>query len=68
MSLFYQNNDSVFLYKGDWLKIIQGFPDKSFDIIFADSPYFLSNNGITCKSKVRVNVKKGSWDKLNDKH
>ena len=41
MTLFFQKNDSVFLHKGDSLSLIKGFPDKSFDMIFADPPYFL---------------------------
>jgi site-specific DNA-methyltransferase (adenine-specific) len=65
MSLFFQKNDSVFLYKGDSLSLIKGFPDKSFDMIFADPPYFLSNNGITCKAGEMVSVNKGIWDKAN---
>ena len=36
-------------------------------MIFADPPYFLSNDGITCKSGKMVSVNKGSWDKLSEK-
>lgn len=36
---------------------------KSFDLIFADPPYFLSNGGITCKNGKMVTVNKGDWDK-----
>jgi site-specific DNA-methyltransferase (adenine-specific) len=71
MSLFYQNNDSVLLYKGDSLSLMNEFPNKSFDMIFADPPYFLSNDGITCKSGEMVSVNKGIWDKgnsINDIH
>lgn len=63
MTLFFQKNDSVFLHKGDSLSLIKDFPDKSFDMIFADPPYFLSNNGITCRSGEMVSVNKGGWDK-----
>jgi site-specific DNA-methyltransferase (adenine-specific) len=34
----------------------------SVDLIFADPPYFLSNNGTTCRSGRRVSVNKGHWD------
>ena len=34
-----------------------------FDTIFADPPYFLSNDGITCHSGKMVSVNKGDWDK-----
>lgn len=32
-------------------------------MIFADPPYFLSNNGVTCQSGKMVSVNKGEWDK-----
>ena len=35
-------------------------------MIFADPPYFLSNNGITCSSGKMVSVNKGEWDKSLD--
>jgi site-specific DNA-methyltransferase (adenine-specific) len=34
------------------------------DLIFADPPYFLSNDGVTCQSGKMVSVNKGGWDKL----
>lgn len=33
------------------------------NLIFADPPYHLSNNGFTCQSGKRASVNKGSWDK-----
>jgi len=39
------------------------FPDESIDLIFADPPYNLSNDGFTCHAGKRVSVNKGSWDK-----
>jgi site-specific DNA-methyltransferase (adenine-specific) len=33
-----------------------------FDLIFADPPYFLSNDGITCHAGKMVSVNKGKWD------
>jgi site-specific DNA-methyltransferase (adenine-specific) len=32
-------------------------------MIFADPPYFLSNNGITCRGGKQTSVNKGIWDK-----
>jgi site-specific DNA-methyltransferase (adenine-specific) len=66
MSTFYTLKDSVILHKGDSLRIMKDFSDKSFDMIFADPPYFLSNDGITCKSGEMVSVNKGVWDKSSD--
>jgi site-specific DNA-methyltransferase (adenine-specific) len=34
-----------------------------FDMVFADPPYFLSNNGKTIQSGKIVSVNKGKWDK-----
>ncbi len=34
-----------------------------FDVIFADPPCFLSNDGITCQAGKMVSVNKGVWDK-----
>jgi len=33
------------------------------DLIFADPPYFLSNDGITCHAGRMVSVNKGEWDR-----
>ncbi|MDR1897791.1 MAG: site-specific DNA-methyltransferase [Prevotellaceae bacterium] len=38
-------------------------PENSIDMIFADPPYMLSNNGFTCKNGKMAPVNKGSWDK-----
>ncbi|MEE9377230.1 MAG: site-specific DNA-methyltransferase [Candidatus Lokiarchaeia archaeon] len=51
------------LYHGDILDILKQFEDRKFDLIFADPPYFLSNDGITCSSGKMVSVNKGKWDK-----
>lgn len=50
------------LYRGDSLALMDQFEDQTFDLIFADPPYFLSNGGTTCQSGKRVAVKKGDWD------
>lgn len=55
--------DDTALYVGDCLKIISRFPDNYVDMIFADPPYNLSNNGVTCYAGKMVSVNKGYWDK-----
>ncbi|MDO5680175.1 MAG: site-specific DNA-methyltransferase [Pelistega sp.] len=48
--------------------ILEKHPNGCFDMIFADPPYFLSNNGITCKSGKIASVNKGEWDKSEGFH
>jgi site-specific DNA-methyltransferase (adenine-specific) len=50
------------LYRGDSLALLEGFEDATFDLIFADPPYFLSNGGFTCQGGKRARVDKGGWD------
>lgn len=38
-------------------------PESSVDMIFADPPYFLSNDGITCHAGRMASVNKGKWDR-----
>lgn len=59
---YYQSNDFS-LYNNDSLKVLSNIEDNTIDLIFADPPYFLSNNGITCQSGKMVSVNKGKWDK-----
>ena len=56
-------NDSAVLFNGDSLEILRSFPENSIDMIFADPPYMLSNNGLTCQNGKMVPVNKGDWDK-----
>ena len=59
-------NDSLHgirLYMGDALQLLKKVKDDFFDMVFADPPYFLSNNGITCHAGKMVSVNKGIWDK-----
>ncbi len=50
------------LYHDDCLKILEEIPENTFDMIFADPPYMLSNGGITCQNGKVVSVNKGKWD------
>ncbi len=63
---FYFEDKKFKLIKDDIFKALKKFQEKSFDMIFADPPYFLSNNGITCNSGKMVSVNKGEWDKSLD--
>jgi site-specific DNA-methyltransferase (adenine-specific) len=51
------------LYRGDALELLKQAKAEHFDLIFADPPYFLSNDGITCHAGKMVSVNKGVWDK-----
>jgi len=42
---------------------LKNFPEETFDMIFADPPYMLSNGGISCQNGKFVSVNKGNWDK-----
>ena len=68
---FYFEESTFKLINNDTFDTLKQFDEKSFDMIFADPPYFLSNNGITCSSGRMVSVNKGNWDKalsVNDKY
>lgn len=59
----FQSQDSVFsLYQGDCNEVLKEFREQ-FDLIFADPPYFLSNDGLSIQSGKIVSVNKGQWDK-----
>ena len=51
------------IIQGNCLEVLDKIKDKSVDMIFADPPYNLSNNGVTCRSGKMVSVNKGDWDK-----
>ncbi len=55
--------DNFVLYNEDCLEVMNRFPDNYVDMIFADPPYMLSNNGFTCQNGRMVSVNKGKWDK-----
>ena len=62
MKYFY-NEEDFKLINGDTFKVLKKIEDKSVNMIFADPPYFLSNDGITCSGGKMVSVNKGDWDK-----
>ena len=60
---FYKSPSRDFtLLNGDSFELLTQFNFK-FDMIFADPPYFLSNDGISVQSGKIVSVNKGDWDK-----
>lgn len=64
-------SDTELLLCEDMFKTLETMKPESVDMIFADPPYFLSNDGITCHSGKMVSVNKGKWDRiasLEDKH
>ena len=63
--------EHIMLYQADSLELLKKGIPESVDMIFADPPYFLSNDGITCKGGKMVSVNKGKWDQCDsvmDKH
>jgi site-specific DNA-methyltransferase (adenine-specific) len=57
--------ESIELICGDCLAVLPNIVEESVDMIFADPPYNLSNDGFTCHSGRAVSVNKGEWDKSN---
>lgn len=65
IQVYYKSANRDFtLLEGDCIKLLPQFKFK-FDMIFADPPYFLSNDGISIQSGKIVSVNKGEWDKGN---
>lgn len=62
MTPFYSSASGDFaIYQGDCRTVVPQL-DGSFDMIFADPPYFLSNGGISVQAGKVVSVNKGEWD------
>jgi len=51
------------LFYGDALEIVPEMPAESVDLIFADPPYGMSNDGMSLHAGKRVSVNKGEWDR-----
>ena len=67
----YYVDDDFKLILDDSLNVLKLIKSKSIDMIFADPPYFLSDDGITCSGGKMVSVNKGAWDKkisIKEKH
>jgi hypothetical protein len=60
---FEDSRRGVRLYRGDALHLLERAKEGVFDLIFADPPYFLSNDGVTCHAGKMVSVNKGVWDR-----
>ena len=60
--VFHDTKHHIKIFQGDCLDILAAIPESCVDLIFADPPYFLSNNGITCHAGRMVSVNKGQWD------
>lgn len=61
-SYYKSSNQDFTLVLGDCVDVMSRF-QYTFDMIFADPPYFLSNGGISYQSGQVVCVDKGNWDK-----
>lgn len=67
----YFESDTEQLFLGDSFELLRKIRPQSMDMIFADPPYFLSNDGITCRGGKMVSVNKAAWDEgmtLKSKH
>jgi len=64
----YYEDDRFVLYQGDCKEMMQRLPEAKVDMIFADPPYHLSNNGFTCQNGQRASVNKGKWDESRGLH
>jgi len=59
----YYSSENSIIFNHDCLEILSRINENSIDMIFADPPYMLSNDGFTCQNGRMVNVNKGKWDK-----
>lgn len=64
-AIYYKDDDFTLLF-GDCVSIMKKIQDNTFDMIFANPPYFLSKNGITCSGGKMVSVNKAEWDMDKD--
>lgn len=51
------------LIHADCITAMQSMRSSSYELIFADPPYFLSSGGTSCSGGKRISVDKGDWDK-----
>ncbi len=70
-SKYYYNKRNFKLILGNSFEELKKIKKNSIDMIFADPPYFLSGDGISCSGGKMVSVNKGDWDKkigIEEKH
>ncbi len=65
MQKSYYEKPNFALYNANCEELLAELPESSVDMVFADPPYLLSNNGFTVHAGRRVSVNKGMWDKSN---
>ncbi|MDR3114510.1 MAG: site-specific DNA-methyltransferase [Treponema sp.] len=61
LSPFYTSAQAI-IYNEDYREVLPRIPENTIDMIFADPPYKLSNNGVTCHNGRMAPVNKGAWD------
>lgn len=59
------NIKDIEIYNDDCFEFLPTVANETINMIFADPPYFLSNDGISCSGGKMVSVNKGEWDKQN---
>ncbi len=60
---YFKSKDNSFtLLHGNVIDLLPQFEYK-FDMVFADPPYFLSNDGLSIQNGEIVSVNKGEWDR-----
>jgi site-specific DNA-methyltransferase (adenine-specific) len=59
---FKSADKNFYLLHGDTFDVLAEL-DFKFDMVFADPPYFLSNDGLTIQNGQITSVNKGLWDK-----
>ena len=62
---FFYDRSSA-LYLSDTFQALADMLPETIDVIFADPPSFLSNDGISCSGGKAVSVNKGDWDKAEN--
>ncbi|PNK60621.1 DNA-methyltransferase [Psychrobacter sp. FDAARGOS_221] len=60
---FQSSNKDFTLYQDDCLSALDNL-QQPLNMVFADPPYFLSNDGLTVKNGKIQSVNKGQWDKF----
>ena len=63
VAAYYEDDKSTLIFD-DTFNVLKQMQQASVDMIFADPPYFLSNDGMSCSGGKAVSVNKGDWDKI----